>query len=114
MIYLDYNTLPGAVIYDTEIRSRSGLVIGISDWAAVALRDDSDGAEIAAAVLAGLRERRNALLTACDWTQLPDAPLTDAQRAAWQTYRQALRDLPEDTDSLIPGGIDWPVKTNTK
>ena len=108
MIYLDHNTLPGAVIYDTEIRARSGLVIGITDWSTVELRDDSDGAEIAAAVLAGLRERRNALLTACDWTQLPGAPLTDAQQAAWQTYRQALRDLPE-AGSLVLGGTVWPV-----
>lgn len=109
MIYLGYNTLPGAVIYDREIRSRSGTVVGITEWSTIELRDDSDGAEIAAAVLAGLRECRNEMLTACDWTQLPDAPLTDVQRAAWQEYRQALRDLPEDTDSLIPGGVIWPA-----
>lgn len=34
---------------------------------------------------------RNAELAATDWTQLPDAP---ADKAAWATYRQALRDLP--------------------
>ena len=42
-----------------------------------------------------LRSRRDGLLFACDWTQLPDAPLTEAQRTAWRTYRQALRDVPE-------------------
>lgn len=42
-----------------------------------------------------LRSRRDGLLFACDWTQLPDAPLTEAQRAQWRTYRQALRDVPE-------------------
>lgn len=41
--------------------------------------------------LADLRARRDALLTACDWTQLADSP-PDAK--AWGTYRQALRDLP--------------------
>jgi len=34
---------------------------------------------------------RNAQLATSDWTQLPDAPV---DKAAWATYRQALRDLP--------------------
>ena len=49
-----------------------------------------------------LRSRRDRLLFACDWTQLPDAPLTEAQRAAWRAYRQALRDVPETGDWPIP------------
>lgn len=39
------------------------------------------------------------LLYESDWTQLADAPLSDAIKAEWATYRQALRDLPD--------GIDW-------
>ena len=34
---------------------------------------------------------RNAELRASDWTQTLDAPV---DKAAWATYRQALRDLP--------------------
>jgi len=34
---------------------------------------------------------RNAQLAVSDWTQLPAAPV---DKAAWATYRQALRDLP--------------------
>lgn len=34
---------------------------------------------------------RNARLAQTDWTQLSDAPV---DKAAWATYRQALRDLP--------------------
>ena len=41
------------------------------------------------------RLNRDCLLKNSDWRMLPDSPLTDAQRAAWATYRQALRDLPE-------------------
>lgn len=37
---------------------------------------------------------RSLKLEASDWTQVPDSPLTEAQREAWRTYRQALRDLP--------------------
>jgi hypothetical protein len=34
---------------------------------------------------------RNGQLRESDWTQLPDASV---DKAAWATYRQALRDLP--------------------
>jgi len=34
---------------------------------------------------------RNSELNRTDWTQLEDAPV---DKAAWATYRQALRDLP--------------------
>jgi hypothetical protein len=50
-----------------------------------------------------IRAERNALLAACDWTQLPDAP---ADAAAWATYRQALRDI---TDQANPFNITWPA-----
>ena len=45
-------------------------------------------------VLAELRHRRDALLAQTDWTQVNDAPLSSEQKAAYATYRQALRDLP--------------------
>lgn len=49
-----------------------------------------------------VRADRNAFLAACDWTQLPDAPV-DA--TAWAAYRQALRDI---TDQPDPFNIVWP------
>lgn len=42
-----------------------------------------------------IRAERDQLLAASDWTQLPDAPLTQAEKQAWAAYRQTLRDLPE-------------------
>ena len=50
-----------------------------------------------------MRELRNGVLAASDWTQLPDAPVDPAE---WATYRQELRDLPAAFDS----GTDvvWP------
>lgn len=44
----------------------------------------------------------NAKLAACDWTQLPDAPI---DRQVWADYRQALRDITLQTD---PFAIVWP------
>ena len=38
-----------------------------------------------------MRTIRNRLLSESDWTQLPDA---QCDKAAWATYRQALRNFP--------------------
>ena len=40
------------------------------------------------------RAKRDRLLEASDWTQMPDSPLSDSKKAEWATYRQELRDLP--------------------
>ena len=49
-----------------------------------------------------VREVRDKLLQQSDWTQLPDSPLSDAKRAEWATYRQALRDITETyADNLL-------------
>lgn len=53
------------------------------------------------------RVQRDALLTACDWTMVPDAP-TD--KAAWTVYRQALRDLPDNQAEVETlDDIIWPT-----
>lgn len=56
--------------------------------------------------------RRQNLLTMSDRYVLDDYPITDAKRAEWRTYRQALRDLPDNvTDAQILGGtIPWPTR----
>lgn len=51
------------------------------------------------------RDRRNALLSASDWTQLPNAPLSAEEKARWEQYRQHLRDIPKQ--SGFPTVIDW-------
>jgi len=43
---------------------------------------------------ASMRQQRDSLLALSDWTQMPDSPLSDSDRQAWATYRQALRDFP--------------------
>lgn len=54
-----------------------------------------------------LRVQRNKLLADSDWTQLADSPLSSGQKSTWATYRQALRDLPEQAD-LDPNWTVWP------
>ncbi len=59
--------------------------------------------------MATIRQRRNALLAASDWTQLPDVPLSTGIRAAWATYRQALRDLPAALVEPLSAAPTWPA-----
>ena len=41
---------------------------------------------------------------------MADAPLTDEQKAAWQVYRQALRDLPETLSTINSmDDVVWPT-----
>lgn len=53
-----------------------------------------------------VRKERDRYLTACDWTQLADSPLSASAKTEWATYRQELRDVPQD--QLDPDNISWP------
>lgn len=55
----------------------------------------------------GVRIQRDVLLGGSDWTQQADAPLTAEQKTAWQAYRQALRDLPKQSNWP---NVNWPEK----
>jgi hypothetical protein len=48
------------------------------------------------------RSMRNGDLMACDWTQLPDAKLSEEDKLAWTEYRQKLRDLPNNVTDPYP------------
>ena len=54
-----------------------------------------------------LRTQRNRLLQQSDWTALSDAHLSQDKKDAWFTYRQSLRDLPENATD--PTQVTWPV-----
>ena len=55
-------------------------------------------------LLQNLREERNRRLAETDYLALSDATLSEEMR----TYRQALRDLPDNTSD--PANPTWPVK----
>lgn len=60
-----------------------------------------------------IRQRREQLLAWSDWTQIPDAPLTDKKKAEWATYRQKLRDLTTVfADATSYNDIIWPKNPN--
>jgi hypothetical protein len=67
--------------------------------------DPATLAERTAGQAESVRFERNEKLSACDWTQLSDATV-DA--ATWATYRQALRDVPQQAG--FPWEITWPTE----
>jgi hypothetical protein len=52
-----------------------------------------------------VRNSRNEKLKDCDWTQIADST---ADKTAWATYRQALRDLTKE--SGFPWTMTWPTE----
>lgn len=55
-----------------------------------------------------IRKYRDYLITQADWTQMPDSPLTDEKKVEFATYRQALRDIPQNVGN--PDDVVWPEK----
>jgi hypothetical protein len=65
-------------------------------------------------VMNALREERNRLLTASDWTQTLDVAEIKGEEwgTAWKVYRQQLRDLPsvyENTELTTLESVTWPT-----
>jgi hypothetical protein len=99
---IDHSTTTVAEINEVGLQEGQGIIEGsyqanefiITDGEAVVRTDNT---------LEILRLKRDALLSEFDWTQTADSPLTDAKKAEWATYRQALRDLPSqysDNDNI--------------
>ena len=66
-----------------------------------------------------LRGYRNVLLNSCDWTVMPDSPLSDSKKTEWKTYRQSLRDITKTaspkmrtdiSNMLDVKSVTWPTK----
>ena len=57
-----------------------------------------------------VRDKRDALLNKYEWT-VTSPDLTDDKKAEWKTYRQALRDLPDQSGfPWEADGMTWPTK----
>lgn len=64
-------------------------------------------AEILASKWQGVRNQRNSLLAQTDWVVTKASETGVAETDAWKTYRQALRDVPTQSD---PDNITWPTE----
>jgi hypothetical protein len=67
-------------------------------------------ARLDADTAAAHRVTRNKLLDDTDWTQMNDSPLSNEDKTAWATYRNELRNLPDDDAWPNLSDEDWPVQ----
>ena len=65
-------------------------------------------AEYDTVLAASARQKRDRLIAATDYLVTPDYPISDDRLAKVKTYRQALRDIPEQAG--FPRTITWPKK----
>jgi len=75
------------------------------DWAQLKTAEHREAERLEQAA-EQVRNERDRLLRESDWAALPDVPASDA----WLTYRQALRDVPQQ--SGFPDNIEWPTPPN--
>ena len=97
---------PQATVGRYQVAARQGVeqINGkwYTKWVAVEIDDDAKTAKDAEQAKA-IRADRNKLIADCDWTQVEDSPV---DKAAWATYRQSLRDIPQQAG--FPWEVQWP------
>lgn len=54
-----------------------------------------------------VRQERYLRMSQCDYTQMPDYPISAEKKAEWQVYRQQLRDI--SLQAGFPWEVSWPV-----
>ena len=98
-VHWDSTTSKGQVEYN-DLSKFPTYLTEIGDWQQ-AVTDHANEKTAAAAAyeaarnhLTEVKDHRNWLLAVSDWTRLDDVTLAADKKTAWQTYRQALRDLP--------------------
>jgi hypothetical protein len=85
-------------------RDESGnVVVEVNDEKVTKLNEDEQQFN-----LIQLRRKRSTLLQKCDWVvSISDSPLPQEKIDEWKVYRQALRDLPNNTED--PENPIWPT-----
>ena len=58
-------------------------------------------------VASQVRAQRDAMIAKTDYLMMSDYPISDEDKALVETYRQALRDIPEQEG--FPSEVQWPV-----
>lgn len=106
---------PGIPADAVEITSEEHAALLAAQSAGRRIQPDANGYPVAvdpppptdAELATAIRAERDTRITSSDWTQLPDVPLTAAQKSDWAAYRQALRDV--TAQPTFPQSVTWPV-----
>ena len=87
-----------------NVSPTSDFDLGVHSGIAIYLTD----AEYDIVLAASARQKRDRLIAATDYLVTPDYPISDGRLAKIKTYRQVLRDIPEQAG--FPRTITWPKK----
>jgi len=121
-MYLDGGKYGGLTAYHIDHTSNDALVISTwywdGEWKTREAKtnnwhDWENNAWIFNSVLfwSYVREQRDLLIGASDWTQMSDNPLTIAKKTEWATYRQSLRNIPATYATATSlDDITWPTQ----
>ena len=106
-LFREHNRLTQKLVSATPVLENGWVyTVAVADLTAEEIQSAKDSA------MAQIRGQRNSLLAACDWTQIADST---ADKTAWASYRQQLRDLPAGIVALAldPRTFsDWPHDPN--
>ena len=92
---------------EAEVSAFIDSIVPKSNYWSVAYKDEATKkAAKKPLVEEDVRNERNELLEKYQWTETAD--LTTDEKAAWKTYKQALRDLPKQEG--FPYEVTWPTK----
>lgn len=87
----------------------------VTEHVVIADKQPEDLSQLRENLMVFVRQERNRLLAACDWTTLSDvqASKSDEWKKGWSDYRMVLRDMPEilnkyQPDALRPDQVVWP------
>ena len=103
-LYRDHDRLTQKLVpCDPVLENGWVYKVAVADLTAEEIQSAKDSA------MAQIRGTRNQLLKDCDWTQIADST---ADKTAWATYRQTLRDLPSTVTGDPRTFSDWPHDPN--
>lgn len=73
----------------------------------IAKKPEKTPEELEAEQAAQVRAQRDAMIAETDYLMMSDYPISDEDKALVETYRQALRDIPQQEG--FPSNVQWPV-----
>ena len=73
----------------------------------IAKKPEMTPEELKAKQAAQVRAQRDAMIAETDYLMMSDYPISEEDKALVETYRQALRDIPEQEG--FPSNVQWPV-----
>ena len=102
-----YISVPDGTVSNAKLINRNWVnpIVPVMTVEHIAQMEAAQAAQVTAEEADRVRAERDKKLMESDWTQVADAPV---DQEAWATYRQALRDIPQQEG--FPATVVWPTQ----